>query len=59
MLDRKNERKFEELIKMFNQLMSNRPISIFVMLSTAAGAVVTIAGGYYLTYLLITTLSNS
>lgn len=59
MLDRKTERKFEQALIVFNQIMSNRPISIVVMLSAAIGGVMTVGGGFYLTYRLITALSNS
>lgn len=49
----------ERIVEMFQELMSNRARSIVVMLGAAAGAVVTIAGGYYVTYLLVTWIGAS
>jgi hypothetical protein len=47
------------LVERFHELMSNRAVSIVVMLAGAAGAVVSIAGGYYITYRLVTLIGAS
>ena len=52
------DRMIENIVNQFNELMSNRMIAIPVMLSAAIGGVVSIAAGYYLTFQLITLLSN-
>jgi hypothetical protein len=44
----------ERFLESFHGVMSNRAVAIVVMLGAAAGAIVTIAGGYYATYRLVT-----
>jgi hypothetical protein len=49
----------QRFVDQFNELMSNRPLAILVMLGAAAGTVVGIAGGYYITYRLVTLIGAS
>lgn len=44
--------------QMIQKLLDNRPVVIVLCLVAAAGAIVTIAGGFYATYRAITFLSN-
>jgi hypothetical protein len=46
-------------VEKFNELMSNRPLAIFVMLASAVGAITGIAGGFYITYRLVTLIGAS
>ncbi len=48
----------EDFLEQFQQVMSNRPVAIAIMVSAAMGAVVTIAGGFYYTYQLVTLIQN-
>jgi hypothetical protein len=49
----------ERFLEDFHQLMSNRAVAIVVMLGAAAGAIVSIAGGYYVTYRIVTLIGAS
>ncbi|MDR3608689.1 MAG: hypothetical protein P4M08_15100 [Oligoflexia bacterium] len=49
----------DQFLDKFQDLMSNRAVSIVVMLGAAAGAIVSIAGGYYITYRLVTLIGAS
>jgi hypothetical protein len=53
------ERIVDQFVEKFHELMSNRARSVVVMLAAAAGAIATIAGGYYTIYLLVTWLGAS
>jgi hypothetical protein len=49
----------ERFLDMFNDVMANRMIAVVVMISAAIGGVISIAGGYFGTYKIITLLSNN
>ncbi len=49
----------DHFVEKFNDLMSNRAVSIVVMLGAAVGAICGIAGGFYVTYRIVTLLGAS
>lgn len=49
----------DRFLEMFNDVMANRMIAVIVMISAAIGGVISIAGGYFGTYKIITLLSNN
>jgi hypothetical protein len=48
----------ERFLDMFGDVMANRMIAIAVMICAAIGGVISIAGGYFGTYKLITLINN-
>jgi hypothetical protein len=53
------DRLMDLFVEKFQELMANRARSVVVMLAAAAGSIAVIAGGYYVTYLLVTWLGAS
>ncbi len=49
----------DRFLDMFSDVMANRMIAIVVMICAAIGGVISIAGGYFGTYKIITLLSNN
>lgn len=49
----------DRFLEMFGDVMANRMIAIIVMVCAAIGGVISIAGGYFGTYKIITLLSNN
>lgn len=48
----------DTFLEYFHQVMANRAVAIGVMVVAALCAIVTIAGGFYATYQIVTLLQN-